>query len=361
MKYKMADDESYLSLLTPENIDFVKKFNYKNYLNEYKVLDQLKEGSEPTFVVADIVNGVIQRTKKILKILNFSNKETINLVIDGFRSTWNYTSIQGDYKCYSDRFLCYEDMFISRNKDGLFSFCYVYKMSLGEDMSDWMVEKFQISSDYSPRFPPSEGEYQPIDFKTLVSVTYSLFSSLALLHQGGIYHRDIKLENIVVVNTIDDSLFLKLIDFDFSCGIKHCFSNPGTTEYAPISLLKGKKLKPYEWEFCDIVSAAITILRLYTQNKDIFQYNLDLIAVSEEFAYVIDNEYDFRNNYYSDFDMLKEEGFKDYMIGLLFNDLTEERTSQKIVEELEDLFGDDIYDYLIESYKRDKLYFDTER
>ncbi|CAG9319146.1 unnamed protein product [Blepharisma stoltei] len=119
-------------------------------------------------------------------------------------------------------------------------------------------------------------------------LVYKLLQVLSYLHSMGITHRDIKLENIVLLSKSNDIEF-KLIDFGLSCenteSMKLRCGSPGYV--APEILMK----QPYTSKV-DIYSAGIL---LYTLLSGVFPYceigwNQKSIAKSKDFRLFFEDE-----------------------------------------------------------------------
>lgn len=105
-----------------------------------------------------------------------------------------------------------------------------------------------------------EGE---IDIKTLCNIGIDLFSCLNAIHEKGILHRDIRLDNLCwdILNT--NSIHPDIIIIDYGLSIKEQYSQagdyPGNYEYAPVDVLEGAKLiKKHE-----ILNILFILLYLY--------------------------------------------------------------------------------------------------
>ena len=103
-------------------------------------------------------------------------------------------------------------------------------------------------------------------------IAYQLFLSLKYLHDRNIVHRDVKLENIMLVSNNRDNMSIRLIDFGFATEMK--FSNfpwifkkskTNLKSYcgSPLAMAPECFLGSYD-EKCDIWSAGIVIYVLIT-------------------------------------------------------------------------------------------------
>lgn len=330
-----------------ENKLFLKKLKTYNSEDRYVILESITKN-------VFIVKNNSEPNELIMKILDLSksSSEMINLTVTSFRSVFHLigdSNIQkyieeGDYfnpeeigKCkFPKRFSCYKDFFIVNSQVIL-----VYEKAIGVDLRKFM-DKYIERKDF-------------IDMKTLINISYSLLTSLWIMHHYNVYHRDIKAENIIYNEDGDWSSRVKYIDFDFSCNgvIKSCRGRPGSSLYAPGLLLKSNSMNfPNEsWDRMDIVSLAITIFRLYTFNNDIFikekipyDSQRDLIMwindkterqldnLGATFAVFIVNMFDFDTNPHkmkvplSSIITKYEELFKDYIEDSLFEQFKKDRT-----------------------------------
>jgi serine/threonine protein kinase len=142
--------------------------------------------------------------------------------------------------------MCYRDFFLTgkRNERKIVS---IYYEVIGKDLI----------------------ECYPLPIEKMIEITYSLLTSLSIIHSLGIVHRDIKPENIIYHSSAPPAERVILIDFDYSCSVKTdaCIFSPGTIAYAASSVFK-KPIVGKLWKRCDIVSAALTIYRLVFNNYD---------------------------------------------------------------------------------------------
>jgi serine/threonine protein kinase len=114
-------------------------------------------------------------------------------------------------------------------------------------------------------------ESETPSLKRMIDVTYSLLTSLSILHSLNIAHRDIKPENIIYNPKAPPASRVVLIDFDFSCRSRDpnlCVFKPGTLEYAASSLHTDIQIDGELWKRCDIVSVGLTIYRLLFYDFD---------------------------------------------------------------------------------------------
>jgi len=94
-----------------------------------------------------------------------------------------------------------------------------------------------------------------------LAITDQIIGQVIDLHARGEAHRDIKLENFIVYY-IDDELFVKLIDYEFSTEFENLVNAPRkfTPEYTPPQLLENKNSKPNVAADWWAVGAIINIL-----------------------------------------------------------------------------------------------------
>jgi hypothetical protein len=214
-------------------------------------------------------------------------------------------------------------------------------MVKGEDLLDWYREN--------------------IPLKKLLDITYSIFSSLAILHSLGIYHRDIKLENIIYDSKSPINSRIKLIDFDFSCS-KVCKGIPGTQGYVGRMTMDNvekerRKFKHSEdWQYADIVAAAIVIFKLYAHRENIEMYfNFDKNTVKKLVRTSIEETLEYRVEITKH---KKEElSFAKYIRKLFDADMNKKRTAHSICIELEGEYGHLISEELIDSYRSDVEFY----
>jgi hypothetical protein len=344
-----SSEEDYLSLLSPENREFIMQFEIKQQDKYYKVLKQSGNPAHPIFIIESNDQPGI---KKILKKINLKggNFFDLNMIIDSFRSTYDFTSLQGKYKCYSKRYICYTDMFISGEKDD-HSFCYVYDRIPGHDLFDWIIDNYGT---YINRLNSKKG----ISLKYLVTIAYQLFSSLSILHYHGIYHRDIKPENIII-NEKDGNIQLTLIDFDFGCNVKSCKGSPGSPAYAAALLFtkEANHMSSIRWNFCDSESAALSILRLYSQDFDNMVYNKTSTDFTQNFKDCIEKETQYRKskNYFEGDDEVK---FIQKMISFSFISIYGGDMALDMVKFIEKELGDYVSDNLKEEFAQDFKFYE---
>merc|ERR1712228_173132 len=80
----------------------------------------------------------------------------------------------------------------------------------------------------------------PFKEKTLMKLMKNTLQSAAYIHSKGIMHRDIKLENIMLVD--DETLDLKIIDFGLSTRLDQkdsIFTDCGTPGYIAPEIIYG--------------------------------------------------------------------------------------------------------------------------
>ena len=84
-----------------------------------------------------------------------------------------------------------------------------------------------------------------ISEKVIFFIFNQIFHSIKHLHSNSIFHRDLKLENILLTKDVDNNVKIKIIDFGFSIWMVDVYKEKlfcGTNVYmAPELLLK----KPY--------------------------------------------------------------------------------------------------------------------
>jgi hypothetical protein len=201
----------------------------------------------------------------IMKTRNKDNSDELQMYYFALDAIKN---IMIDNCLYKDRFICYKDIFINKKKPE--EIVAIYEREEGVSLSD-----------YWKNFPSAKD----VDFSLLMLIAHRLFSSLDILHKNKIYHRDIKPQNIIINEKGTSQNFLKLIDFDFSCG-KNCFMSPMSLGYHALDVLSNRvKIDEnsedensiynefnwnIDWEKADVKSALFTIISLYTTN--VYQY-----------------------------------------------------------------------------------------
>jgi len=340
--------QKYTKNLDSDNVEFIGKLEYKDYRALYHIEKSGGDENKPIYY-SYLVDDKKRINRKILKMISLEDKdrEYLNMVIDGIKSS-SILTYEKEY--VENRYLRYNDIFLSKFNDQVV-LCYVYDMIKGEDLFDWLC-RFQYSSDY-------RNFNNFISLECLVNITYSIFTSLAILHLGGVIHRDIKLENIIIENPNLKEGYpkLKFIDFDYSCDhrCQELYSYPGTEMYMPISIFIGRmeniKISPEEWKYCDIASASITILRLYSRtNKK--TWDMTEMEYSKEFSRDLERETIFRQKHLKNFEE-REKDFIQTIIDCSCADIYKHITAVEINKYLESEYKDIISRELLDSYKKD--------
>lgn len=275
MEYNLYSniDENINSKLSDDNREFLKRLRISNIDSKYEVVNKLSDN------LYEVVDVDFPNQLLIMKLLNMtlSQKYNINLILNSVRSVFNllgdnYIQKQvfgRDWGCrYTDRFLCYKDFFVTKNRHNIY-FVSVYEKIEGLTLGE--VEQTFIDSDTD----------FPLEF--LINIFYSLLTSLYILHSNNIYHRDIKPDNIICTNDENWISRIKLIDFDFSCGEKMCIGNPGTLTYASKYVSQHKNVPGDIWAKADIVSLAISLFKVFTtDDSDEPYFNEDIPYLDED-------------------------------------------------------------------------------
>jgi serine/threonine protein kinase len=189
-----------------------------------------------------------------------------------------------------------------------------------------------------------ELDYEGVSPMNVTNITYSLLTSIDILHRLHIYHRDIKPDNIIYDAQINPQAVL--IDFDFACR-KECHGVPGTYEYSSTLKLEGKIRHEREWARSDIVSVALTIYRLLT--GDTITQTPDLTDRDEE--ELLEN-------------IIESEMFDKYLpilrfiLPLLWADVGYDVSLSEIIQSMEETFQID--SFLQEDYRRQLQHYGFE-
>jgi serine/threonine protein kinase len=123
------------------------------------------------------------------------------------------------------------------------------------------------------------------------SIFLQLLNAVSYCHENNIFHRDIKLENILLNDTI-----VKLADFGYSCPLDNIPYGPivGTPAYIAPEIIKNEK---YDGIKADIWACGI-VLYVLVCGKYPFEYNLpydpikaDIHTFSELFGKILKGKY----------------------------------------------------------------------
>ena len=109
--------------------------------------------------------------------------------------------------------------------------------------------------------------FQGIDESVLRDYTIQLLKSLRYLHERGISHRDIKLDNIILDSRVQNKVVI--VDMGFACSVQKklderpCVGAPGTLQYMSPEILTLRVEKtPSLWMSSDIWALGITLYSL---------------------------------------------------------------------------------------------------
>lgn len=261
-----------------ENREFLKRLKILNIDTKYEVIKSISRD------IYEVVDKKIPDKRLMLKLLNLSNNTPyrLNLTLNAFRETFkllgdaylqDFISEEEKYNekkdiCRYSDFLCYKDLFVSAYNKKLV-FISVYEKVIGETLGE--LEQTFIEDDED--FP----------LELLINIGYSLLVSLYILHSNGVYHRDIKPDNIIYNKEEEWPSRVKLIDFDFSCSAREkCIGNPGTKTYASKYVLSYEQIPNEVWGKADIVSLSITLFKLFTTDDSEKSYFEEKIPSDED-------------------------------------------------------------------------------
>lgn len=186
--------------------------------------------------------------------INFNDRPSALKIVDKKKSGLDMDELKNEIeiiqqiikkypKCKSKHLLCYDD--ISEDEK------YIYFISelLDGDVKDFMNSKYFTKLDRCKK----------IDI--FWNILIQSIDSLESLHQAGILHRDIKLENILLQRK-KDKIIIKLSDFGLSCIRNKCKKIVGTNPYLSPRILFKRKT---EWSpRDDFYSLGATIYSLLT-------------------------------------------------------------------------------------------------
>jgi serine/threonine protein kinase len=127
-------------------------------------------------------------------------------------------------------------------------------------------------------------------FSEKILIAKQLLSGLYYLHQNNIYHRDIKLENIMITRTDKCEIVPKYIDFNFSCinnfTCDKTLFGQGTRLYMSPELLKTLRSKNFSglntnmYEHHDLWALGVTLYSLLT-GELLFDNEDDIIQATQ--------------------------------------------------------------------------------
>lgn len=175
-------------------------------ISHYKIIKKIGEGGQ-----AQVYLGINKKGESV-KIKEFDKRKikSFECEIENLKILSNNESIHPGISCYLDSF----------KQNG--KYYLIMKYYDGIDL-------FQISS----KINRSSSKY----YDVLLDLLIKLLNILKYVHEYGIIHGDIKLENILILNNKKEQKSLNpvLIDFGSSCSIydKSCMTTAGTTIYWP--------------------------------------------------------------------------------------------------------------------------------
>lgn len=119
---------------------------------------------------------------------------------------------------------------------------------------------------------------QKISEKNILKISKEILKGLKLLNENGISHRDIKDENIIVLNGDIKNPKIKIVDFGFSCYYKlslskklSCSNVKGTILFMAPEILRKEILKtPSLYQYSDVWAVGIIIWELLSMNEPPF-------------------------------------------------------------------------------------------
>jgi serine/threonine protein kinase len=148
-------------------------------------------------------------------------------------------------------------------------------------------------------------------FGEKILIAKQLLSGLEYLHQNNIYHRDIKLENIMVARTSNCEIIAKYIDFNFSCINNFtCDKTPfeqGTYMYMSPELLDTIRRKDRSrmnknmYQYHDLWALGVTLYTLLTSEL-LFDNENDIINTTQN---IIDNKIRTKIRYQIDLEYIR--------------------------------------------------------
>lgn len=113
-------------------------------------------------------------------------------------------------------------------------------------------------------------EYDEIPAITFKHIFVSLVKGLKYIHKKNVFHRDIKLENIMIMNKNSQKPTIKYIDFGLSCvnWTEQCLEELGSPIYLSPDFIetiisKNKKLTSHKLKAADIYALGVTMYLLY--------------------------------------------------------------------------------------------------
>lgn len=110
--------------------------------------------------------------------------------------------------------------------------------------------------------------------KNILLITKEILKGLKLLNDNGIAHRDIKDENVIVLNKNTNKPVIKIVDFGFSCYYKlsldkklSCSNVKGTKLFMAPEVLRQEVLKnPSLYQYSDVWAVGIIIWEFLMMN-----------------------------------------------------------------------------------------------
>ena len=210
-----------LALGTLENYLIIEKLEKGGYSTVYKVQHEITKKLFAAKVVERYCKNEIEMSKK----LSDTQSPFINKYID---------FLQGDLK-------------IGKTED--FVSFFIFELCSKGSLNQYI-------NNYLGGF---EEKYCKVIF-------YKIIQGIKVIHDNGICHRDIKMDNIL----LDDEFNIKICDFGFSCNNKKYLDDYlGTRKYMAPEIVKGMV---YDGIKADIFSLGILLFNLRT-SKFIFDLN----------------------------------------------------------------------------------------
>lgn len=175
--------------------------------DKYTIIKKIGQGGQANVYLASDKKG------QMIKIKEFDKTK-----VKSFETEMENLKILCNPKSYHPNISCYLDSFIHEEK-------YYLVMKYYDGVDLYQIGR-NLYKTYGIKY-----------YDVLLDLLIKLLKTLEYIHQYGIIHGDIKLENIMILNqkSKDKKLIPVLIDFGSSCYIydKSCMTTSGTTIYWP--------------------------------------------------------------------------------------------------------------------------------
>ena len=257
---------------------------------EYKFPDFLNENnkignSEDDFEVLQVLgNGTFG---KVLKVKSKKNQEIYAM------KKVDKNMIKNNYKA---KYFENEKIILSKLQSPLVCKCLSYFEDKDKNFIYYVME-FMNNGDLLSYYEANKKLSSHIPEDKLCELFFKCISSLLYIHNQGIIHRDIKLQNIF----LDDNFNIKIGDFNVSATINiQSAENFTNIERESKQMVSNNSILGSEQYMAPEVEELDKDKRKYDQKADVFSMGISFFKLAyNDYPYPYDSGKDLRNKYYS--------------------------------------------------------------